>query len=165
MPFRKLAAAFCLLALGACAATTRFDAAGDVHAFLVAIRDGDRAVFDAHVDKDALKSELRARLIAGAANSGKARNAAVAGALLAGPLGDMAADALLRPEVFRAAAQLMGYSADRPIPDRLSIASGLRYVESDRVCVARKKSAPCLFVFRNEGGVWRLVGYEGDLKL
>ena len=165
MGFRKVAAAFLLLVLAGCAATTRFDAAGDVHAFLVAIRDGDRAVFDAHVDKDALKSEMRARLIAEAANSPKAKNAAVAGALLASPLGDIAVNALLRPDVFRAAAQMMGYSADRPIPDRLGIAAGLRYVESDRVCVARKKSAPCLFVFRNEGGIWRLVGYEGDLHL
>ena len=165
MSLRNVAAAFLLLALGACAATTRFDAAGDVHAFLVAIRDGDRAVFDAHVDKDALKSELRSRLIAEAATSSKAKNAAIAGALLASPLGDMAVNALLGPDVFRAAAQMMGYSADRPIPNRLAVASQLRYVESDRVCVARKKSGPCLFVFRNEGGVWRLVGYEGDLHL
>ncbi len=165
MSCRTIAAALLFLALAGCAATTRFDAAGDVHAFLVAIRDGDRAVFDAHVDKDALKSELRARLMARAAESPKAKNAAVAGALLASPLGDIAVDALLRPDVFRAAAQMLGYSADRPIPNRLAIAEGLRYVESDRVCVARKKSAPCLFVFRNEAGVWRLVGYEGDLHI
>jgi len=166
MKLKGFIAALALTVLAACAATTKFDAAGDIHAFLVAVRDGDRAGFDAHVDRDALKTELRARLVAETAKAKGPKSASVAGVLLASPLlSDLAVDALVRPEVFKAAAQYLGYSSDKPLPNRLSIASGLRYVESDRVCVARKKADPCLFVFRNDGGVWKLVGYEGDLKL
>ena len=154
------------MGLAACAATTKFDAAGDIHAFLVAVRDNDRATFDAHVDKDALKAELRARVVAETAKAKGAKSASVAAVLLASPaLSNLAVDALVRPDVFKAAATYLGYSSDKPLPNRLSIASGLRYVEQDRVCVARKKTDPCLFVFRNDGGVWKLVGYEGDLKL
>jgi hypothetical protein len=40
--------------LAGCASVQTFDAARDVHAFLVAVRDGDRAAFDAHVDRPAL---------------------------------------------------------------------------------------------------------------
>ena len=40
------------LALSACATAQRLDAAGDVHALLVSIRDEDQAAFDAHVDRE-----------------------------------------------------------------------------------------------------------------
>ncbi|HEY1427309.1 MAG TPA: hypothetical protein VGF50_11600, partial [Caulobacteraceae bacterium] len=39
------------LTLAGCATTQRLGAANDVHALLVAIRDDDRATFDAHIDK------------------------------------------------------------------------------------------------------------------
>jgi hypothetical protein len=166
MKFRSFIAGLLLLSFSACAATTRFDAAGDVHAFLTAIRDGDRAAFDAHVDRDALKTNLRARIIA---ETGRRRGNAsleAAGAVLASPLlAGMAVELLVRPEVFKAAAERLGYSSARPIPDRLTITSGLRYVDQGRVCVARSKKDPCLFVFANDAGVWKLVAYEGELPL
>ena len=53
---RRLATPILLAAaLAACATVPKFEAAGDIHAFLVAIRDGDRESFDAHVDRQALK--------------------------------------------------------------------------------------------------------------
>jgi hypothetical protein len=54
--------------LSACATVDRVDAAGDVHDLLVAIRDNDRATFDAHVDRRALKAEIEARLVDEARN-------------------------------------------------------------------------------------------------
>ena len=50
------------LTVTACASVQRLDAANDVHALLVSIRDNDSAAFDAHVDHDALKRELSAKL-------------------------------------------------------------------------------------------------------
>jgi 3-oxoacyl-(acyl-carrier-protein) synthase len=59
---RRLALAGLLCLLAACATASRLDAANDVHALLVAIRDDDRAAFDARVDREALKAEMTARL-------------------------------------------------------------------------------------------------------
>ena len=47
--------------LSACATVDRLNAGGDVHDLLVAIRDNDRATFDAHVDRRALKAGIEAR--------------------------------------------------------------------------------------------------------
>jgi len=152
------------LIAGACAGPERFSAAGDIHALLIAIRDGDRAAFDAHVDRPALKTQLRARLMAEAARRANGDPALVAlGAVLARPLVDAAADALVQPDVFRAVAEYLGYSADRPIPGQIVIAQSLRRIDDDHVCVPRKKDGPCLLMFRNEDNDWRLIGFEGDV--
>ena len=151
------------LSLTACASLPKFEAAGDVHDFLVSIRNADRAVFDAHVDKDALKAQLRARLLAETAKAKGADSLGALGAFLAGPLVDAAADALIRPEVFRAVAEYLGYKPEQPIPDRLVIAQAMKRIDDDRVCVVEKKSGPCVLIFQKEGPTWKLAGFEGDL--
>ena len=148
------------LSLSACAGMSRYDAAGDIHAFLIAIRDGDQAAFDAHVDRPALKAQIKARFLAGAAKAHGGWGAL--GAALVRPLVDLAADQLIQPDVFRAVAEYLGYSARTPIPDRVVIASGLKVLDHERVCVTRSKGGPCVLVFKDEDGVWRLTGFEGD---
>lgn len=160
--FLPLAALF----LSSCATIPRVDAAADIHAFLVSIRDGDRAGFEAHVDREALKVQLRARVMATAASGDPGGLASLPGlgAFAAGPLVDLAVDALLRPEVFRAVAETRGYSADKPIPGVLSIAQAVKPLGGGLVCVVARKDGPCLLDFKNEGGIWRLTGFEGDLS-
>jgi hypothetical protein len=155
------AAALATLALDACSTVQGYDAAGDVHAFLIAVRDSDKATFDAHVDRPALKTQLKARLLeqAGKGDQGGARGALAA--LAAGPLVNLGVDVLVQPQVFRAAATLAGYGPDTPIPPRIAIAHQLKTLPGDRVCVILKKR--CSFVFKDEDGTWRLIGYEGDL--
>jgi hypothetical protein len=165
---RLRAALACALALtlAACADAERFDAAGDVHALLISIRDGDQAAFDAHVDRRALKSELRARLMAEMARrTGGDPTLSALGALIGRPLVDAAADALIQPDVFRAVADYLGYSADRPIPGQIVIAQSLRRIDDDHVCVPRKANGPCLLVFADQDHVWRLTGFQGDIDL
>jgi hypothetical protein len=147
----------------ACAGIGRYDAAGDVHALLIAIRDGDARAFNAHVDRPTLKQQLRARLMDQANRRGGGLGAL--GAVLAGPLIDVAVDALVQPDVFRAVGEAMGYSPDVPIPNRVAIASLLRRLDDDRVCAPIKSNGPCLLVFRNEDGVWRLTGFDGDIAM
>ncbi len=162
---RKLATlALTALTLTACATATRYDAAGDVHSLLVAIRDNDRQAFDRHVDRDALKRSLDARLSreAGRANMDDGWRAAAA--LLGPSLADLAGEALIRPEVFRAAAAYYGYTADQPLPNRIAISGALRYMPDGRVCATKKKDGPCLLLFTQEDGVWKLSGFEGDLS-
>ncbi len=151
------------LGLSSCAETTKLDAAGDIHALLIAIRDGDKAGFNAHVDRPALKEQIRARLLAEAAKRrDQGGDLAALSLVLARPLVDTVSDALIQPDVFRAVAEYFGYSAETPIPNSLVIASGLRRIDDGEVCAAKKKDGPCILVFRNEAGVWRLIGFEGD---
>ncbi len=154
------------LLLSGCAEATRIDAAGDIHAFLVAVRDNDQAGFDAHVDRPLLKAQIRSRLMELAARrGGTAGDLAALGLTFARPLADSLSDALIQPDVFHAVAEYFGYSDQTPIPGSLTIAASLRSLDDAHVCVARRKDAPCVLVFADEGGVWRLVGFEGDAAM
>jgi hypothetical protein len=161
---RLLAIAALAVACASCAETTKIDAAGDIHAFLIAIRDSDRAGFNAHVDRDALKIQIRARLMAEASKRDDKKGDLMALATVLGrPVLDSLSDALIQPDVFRAVAQYLGYSADRPIPGQFVIAQTLRPIDSDHVCIVTRKDGPCLMDFRNEDGVWKLIGFDGDM--
>lgn len=150
-----------LLALGGCATVPRLHAAEDVHALLVSIRDGDRAAFDAHVDRAALKTQLKSRLIAEAGRWGG--DAAALGAVLIGPLVDVGVEALVRPQVFRAEALRLGYDPDRPLPGALAVAALVRPLGDGRACVSETRGGPCVLDFTNADGTYRLSGYEGPL--
>jgi hypothetical protein len=78
-----LVAGLALIVVG-CTGVARYDAAGDVHNFLIAIRNGDTQTFNAYVDRPALKEQLRAHVLAAAAQRGGAMGAV--GALLARPV-------------------------------------------------------------------------------
>jgi len=152
------------LGLSGCATVQRVDAAADVHAFLIAIRDGDKATFDAHVDRPALTRQLESRLISEVRDSKLDSNARLVGTVLAGPLAKLATDTLVRPSVFRMTAVALGYSPDKPIPRSLVIASALRPIGDGRVCAAKSKTDPCLLTFAYDGATWRLTSFDGDMS-
>lgn len=156
--------AVALLSLSACATVDRYDAARDVHALLVSIRDDDGATFEAHVDRDALKRQIEARLVAETRKAGAGKEWGALGALLAQPLAEVAGEALIQPRVFRAVAASYGYTPDKPIPGALAIGGALKPVGEGQVCATKKKDGPCLLVFTREQGVWRLSGFEGALS-
>jgi ABC-type amino acid transport substrate-binding protein len=157
-----LAVSLAAVLFSACATATRYDAAGDVHALLVSIRNNDHAAFDARVDRPALKSQIESQLVRKARDSTKGGGWQAAAIALAGPVADIAGDALVQPETFRYAANYYGYTPDKPIPDRISIAAGLRYIGSDQVCAAKTKDGPCLLTFTLESGTWRLSGFDPE---
>jgi hypothetical protein len=159
-----LALALLALAMSGCATIDRYGAAGDVHALLVAIRDNDQATFEAHVDRPALKREIESRLLAQTRKPGTDQGLRALGALLAQPLADLAGEALIQPQVFRAVAESYGYSPSRPLPGPLVIGSTLRAVGDGRVCAPRRKDGPCLLMFSRVDGGWRLSGFEGELS-
>jgi hypothetical protein len=156
--------ALAAVALAGCATASRIDAAGDVHSLLVAIRDNDRAAFERYVDRKALKASLEGRVMRETARPNMDDGARALAALIAPGLADIAVDAMIRPEVFRAAANYYGYTPDKPLPDRLAIAGALKYLPDGRVCATKKKDGPCLLVFTHTEGAWRLSGFEGDLS-
>jgi hypothetical protein len=152
------------LALAGCATTSRYDAAGDVHALLVAIRDNDRASFDQYVDRRALKNNLESRFMREVGSRDMDDGARALAAIVAPGLADVAVDGLVRPETFRAAANYYGYTPDQPIPNRIAIGGALKYRPDGSVCATKKKDGPCLLVFTNTGGTWKLSGFEGELS-
>ncbi|MFO1014687.1 MAG: DUF2939 domain-containing protein [Caulobacteraceae bacterium] len=161
-PLRPLIAALMALALASCASVQRVDAAGDVHALLIAIRDDDRVAFDAHVDKPALKAQLESLILNAAEGRDGTGQVRAAAAVLSGPLAQVAGDFLLRPRVFRTVAEYYGYRPDKPIPNQIAIAGALRYLRDGTVCAARTRDGPCLLTFARTDGVWRLVRFDGD---
>ena len=169
MPFpgsawlRSTLVAITCLATASCAGVDRYDAAGDVHAFLISIRNGDAQTFNAHIDRPALKEQLKARMMVEAQRRGGTMGALTA--LMARPLVGVAVDALVQPDVFLVVAETLGYSPDQPIPSRVLIAAALRRTDADHVCAPFKRDGPCVLVFRNEDGVWRLIDFNGDLSM
>ena len=145
--------------LASCATVSRLDAAGDVHALLVAVRDDDQAGFDAHIDRDALRVQLQNAIIGHAEKAKKSGGLEAFAALIAQPLAEAAADQLLRPKVFQLAARQFGYDPEKPLPDRLTIAASLRSLDDQSVCAAKSKADPCVLIFHKSEGVWRLSGF------
>lgn len=151
-------------ALSGCATVQKLDAASDVHALLISIRDGDRATFDSLVDKRALKQEIQTRLMAEAGRD--ARVPAVLAAVLAPSVADIAGEALIRPDVFRAVAEYYGYRRDQKIPGPLGVSTLLKPLDPAHVCAVSKKDGPCLLTFtKGPDDRWRLSGFEGDLSM
>jgi len=160
-----LLALLAMLSASGCATAERVSAAGDVHALLIAIRDDDRATFDAHVDRHALEQQLEGRILERTQGPNESETTHALGAALAGPLARLAGQALLRPDVFLQVAEYYGYKPDTPIPGEFEIAGALRPLGDGRVCAAKRHGGPCLITFANEQGVWRLVSFDGDVSL
>jgi len=159
---RKLLVALAALALSACATAQKLGAATDVHALLIAIRDNDTTAFDAHVDHEALKAELQAKL---EEQIGKSKQAKGLAALLGPQVLDFADQALVRPKTFRMVAEQYGYRSDTPIPNAVVISQALKTLPDGRVCATKKKDGPCVLVFTKEQGVWKLTSFEGDSSM
>lgn len=158
---RVLLSVLACLALASCASPQQYSAADDIHEFLIAVRDNDRALFNAHVDRDALSRQLEARLLREVVPDDPLARGL--GAFLAAPVADVATGLIAQPRVFRAVAIYNGYDPSRPIPRKVLIAQALKNAGHGRVCIGDAKS-PCTLVFSRVGDVWRLTGYEGDLR-
>lgn len=161
LPFR-LAGVVGLAALAACATGERLSAAGDVRGLLIAVRDNDRAGFDAHVDRAALEGEMQSILIEQAKGSGFGAVGAALGVLASGPLAHAAARVVLRPDVFRAIADYYGYRPDQPIPGAFALAAALTPVPGGRVCARDTRTGACLLSFAQENGTWKLVAFDAS---
>ena len=159
----SIAALLVFSLLSGCATVARVDAAGDVHAFLISVRDDDRVAFDRLVDRHALKAQLETRILQATRNPDASRGVKLLTAVLAKPAADLVGDALIQPRVFRAGAEYLGYSPTTPIPNRLELAAALVYRPDGRVCATARKNGQCLFVFTQEGGTWKLTGFEGNV--
>jgi hypothetical protein len=164
-PFKAAAVALACVVVCACATAQRIDAAGDVRALLIAIRDDDAAAFDARVDRPALERQLELRILSRTERPDQPDAVQALGAMFAAPVARLAVGALVRPEVFRAVAEYYGYGPNTPVPPQVAIAGDLRSLPDGRVCATRRRDGPCVLTFADQDGVWRLVSFDGDLSL
>lgn len=149
-------------ALAGCASVRKLDAANDVHALLISIRDNDQVKFDAHVDRAALKREIERRL---RDQGAKDERLGALAAILAPGLAELAGETLVQPSVFRSVAEHYGYTPQTKIPGPLAISQALKPLPDGRMCATKTKGGPCLLYFTQ--GVddrWRLSGFEGEVK-
>lgn len=156
---RAILIAVLALSVAACASVKRLDAANDVHALLLSIRDNDQAAFDSHVDREALKKELQARIDL---EIGKDERLKGIAALLGPQIVQFAGDTLVQPRTFKFVAEQYGYTPATKIPGPVAIAGALKEMPDGRVCATRKKDGPCVLIFTKQEGVWKLTGFEGD---
>jgi len=161
---RAIVIALLALTVSACATVQKLEAASDVHALLISIRDGDEATFDSLVDRKALKREIQQRMVAEASKD--KRVPAGLAAILAPGLAELAGETFVQPQVFRAVAEYYGYRPDMKIPGPIGISTLLRQMPDGRVCAVTKKDGPCLLIFTEApDGRWKLSGFEGELKM
>lgn len=159
---RRVAPVVGLLVLASCQqAATQYDAAEDVRAFVVAVRENDQATFERHIDRPALRAQVLEQI-----------RAAVGDSPLAGAVAEGAVDQLIRPESFKLALERAGAPARTPTV--AEIATQLRVVEGGRVCLPRSPEGPCAITFAQSGAqagaqageVWRLVAIDsGDVSV
>jgi hypothetical protein len=157
---RLFAALAVCLALAACERPQeRYDAAQDIHAFLVAAKTGDSATFDRHLDREALKTQLRGEVDELLASQPGIPAAA------RGPLLDQLVDGF-GPEMFQVAIQGAGPLANRT-PSAAELAAVLRPISETRVCLPSAPGAEgCAATFENQAGTWRLVAVDaGGIKI
>jgi hypothetical protein len=143
-----------VLGLAACEAPQqRLDAAEDVRSFLLAAREGDRAGFDRHLDREALKAQLSGeaeRIFAGQTRIPAGAREAMLERMVDG----------FGPEMFQLATQGAGPLAERT-PTAPELAAVLRPVGDDRVCLPTQPGAQnCAATFENQDGTWRLVAID-----
>lgn len=159
---RRLVVLSLALSLAACATAQKLGAASDVHALLVSIRDNDSKTFDAHVDHEALKTQLHAFV-----EQKLAKNNLKGLSKLLGQAGviEFADEALVQPKTFRLVAEQYGYKSDTPIPNAVVIAQALRQLPDGTVCAVKGKNGPCMLIFTKEQGVWKLTRFVGDFSM
>lgn len=140
-----------LLLSGCQQANTRLDAAEDVRAFLVAVRERDRTTFDRHVDRDLLRADLRRQL------SARAGEGDPVAALLGSDQADRILDGLISPEAFNFAVEQAGPALDRT-PSAPEIAAILKPAGENRLCLpSGGRDGPCAVTFALDGDTWKLV--------
>ena len=150
--------ALALLAPAGCQqAATQYDAAEDVRAFITAVRENDRAAFERHLDRPALRAQLLPQ-----AKAAIAAQAGPLGAVLSERLDESVVDGVIQPESFRLMLERSG--APARTPTAAEIATQRRVEGGGRVCLPRAPGGPCAITFAQSGtgeaAVWKLVAID-----
>jgi hypothetical protein len=148
-------AAVVAIALAGCG-DARKEAAPAVRALLAAAEANQRMVFESHIDRVALRADLKGQLMA----MPEVRDLHDQ---LGDEVGDVAVDRMISPQSFRL------FRADQALPKAArdaDIAKRLKPLSPDRVCLRDVEDEDrCLLTFAKQGKVWKLVGlHAADLR-
>lgn len=144
------------LGLGACSGHEKADAAKDVARFLDATRRGDRAGFEAGVNRPEVRSDLREQVT---------EVARLKGVEIDGGPSEFAIDRRIAPEAFHLIDQATGQPlAAGPTPAQ--VAGMLKVRNSTHVCLDDATTHACRITFAKRDGGWKLVGMPAaDLRI
>jgi hypothetical protein len=144
------------VALGGCDIGVRTDAGRAIERFLKAVHDDDRPAFEAAIDRNALRADLRDQLT----DLGRAKGVIVEG----GP-SEFALDRMISPAAFRLVEAKTGQVLTHA-PNAAEIALIMKVRDKAHVCVGDPLKPRCTLSFARRGGVWRLVGMQAtDLRI
>jgi hypothetical protein len=134
----------------------REKAAPDVRAFLAAADGDDPMVFEAHIDRVALRADLKGQLMA-------LPEVRLLYDQLGDATGDVAVDRMISPtsfREFRAGLDLPTAAGNKEIARRLKV------LGPNRVCLFDPHDKDqCLLTFTRQGRAWKLVGLHAtDLR-
>jgi hypothetical protein len=133
------------------------DAATAAQALLAAVQTGDARAFEAHLDRPALRADLRAQLQAMAQANGLD---------VAGGAADFALDRMIAPEAFRLVRSQDGAQMTTA-PTLGQVTALMTPLAKDRACL-HDFAAPqrCLLTFARHEDSWRLVAMPAyDLRI
>lgn len=156
IPIPALVLTVLALALSACSGGEKAEASKDVAGFLDAVRRGDRAAFNAGVNRVEVRSDLREQVKA---------LARLKGVEVDGGPSEFALDRMITPEAFH----LVDARTGQPLaaaPTPAQVASMLKVRNSTRVCLDDATTHACRITFAKRDGGWKLVGMPAtDLRI
>jgi outer membrane murein-binding lipoprotein Lpp len=129
------------LGLAGCEGRARTDAAASAERLLKAVETGDRVAFEAEIDRQAVREDVRRQMVEWAREQGLE---------VEGGPSEFALDRMIGPEAFRVV-----HAADgKPLKERMKIEDG-------KVCLPSEEGAErCLLTFGKSEKRWRLVGMQ-----
>lgn len=136
------------LGLAACGADAKSEAAADVRELLVAAQSGDADAFEAGIDREKLKADLRVQV----------REAAREQGIDIGGPSDAALDRMIGPDALRAA----GGGPGAAPPTTAEIAEVLDVKDNTRACLRAPGAVDqaCALTFEKQGERWKLIGVQ-----
>lgn len=134
------------VALSACGADAKDEAAQDVRDLLVAAQEGDADAFEAGIDREKLKADLRVQV----------REAAREQGIDIGGPSDAALDRMIGPDAVRVA-----QTDPETAPTAAQIAEILEVKDNTRACLRVPGEADgCALTFEKQGPRWKLIGVQ-----
>ena len=136
------------LALSACGGANK-GAAEAAQGLLAAVQAGDRQAFEAHVDRPALRSDLREQMV----ELARRNSLDVPG----GP-SDFALDRMINPEAFHLVAARGGQPLPKA-PSPAQVTALVKPIDRDHACLHDMTAQQrCVLTFAKEKPGWKLVG-------
>lgn len=152
------------LVLGCATGPGPSEAATDVRAFAMALRDRDLAGIESRIDRPALQGQVNglARAIAAeeiakrTGGGGTGSLLGLFGADLAGPIIERIASRALQPDVLADLARRAGLTPETRLPGRTVTAIALKSIPDGRVCAPDPQTRGCLLYFGKYPSGWKL---------